>query len=94
MCLQHGQTALHIASIEGALDSVRTLIRAKADVNAVDPVRIKVDNYWAVLPPCKKKVNAASIPVFTECLFVGWMHPPALGCFNESYPSCKGVVAL
>ena len=38
VCLQHGQTALHIASIEGALDSVRTLIRAKADVNAVDLV--------------------------------------------------------
>ena len=36
--LQRGQTALHIASQEGIVDSVRLLIRAKANVNAVDLV--------------------------------------------------------
>ena len=62
VCLQHGQTALHIASIEGALDSVRILIRAKADVNAVD----LVDNQGDVLPMCLKQINAVSIPMFMK----------------------------
>ena len=39
--MQRGQTALHAASQQGIMDSVRILLRLKANVNAADEVRFQ-----------------------------------------------------
>ena len=91
--MQRGQTALHAASQQGIMDSVRILLRVKANVNAVDEVHIQVFfmesgcSFLVVLCFSVYKVAIKS----TRCLYTGRMHTVAYGCFNESTASGKVV---